>query len=210
MANLINPKCKQCRRAGEKLFLKGERCLTVKCAMTKRPYAPGNQGKNTRRGGLSEYGRQLAQKQKVKRFYGVLERQLKKYFTEAQAKKGDTRANLMIKLETRLDNVIFRLGWSKSRPAARQLVNHGHVLVNNKRVSISSYQVKKGEVITLTGRTIKSKLTENLLAALAKHETPTWLVQEKDKFEARVLGAPTGEDLGDLSPIGLIIESYSR
>ena len=184
--------------------------MTVKCAMTKRPYAPGNQGKNTRRGGLSEYGRQLAQKQKVKRFYGVLERQLKKYFRESQTKKGDTRANLMTKFEMRLDNVIFRLGWSKSRPAARQLVSHGHVLINNKRVSIPSYQVKKGEVIALTERTIKSKLTENLLAALAKQETPTWLVQEKDKFEAKVFGAPTGEDLGDLSPIGLIIESYSR
>ena len=210
MANLIDPKCKQCRRSGEKLFLKGERCFSLKCAVAKRPYPPGMTGKNTRRGGLSEYGRQLMQKQKVKKIYGVLEKQLKKYFKEARAKKGDARENLMRTFEMRLDNVVFRLGWAKSRAAARQLVNHGHVTINGKRVSIPSCQVKKGQVIGLTERTIKSKLTENLLAALSKQATPTWLVSEKDKFEAKVLGAPTGEDLGDIAPIGLIVEFYSR
>ncbi len=178
--------------------------------MTKRPYPPGNQGKNTRRGGSSEFGRQLTQKQKIKRVYGVFERQLKKYFIEARAEKGDARENLMRRFETRLDNVIFRLGWAKSRAAARQLVNHGHVKVRGKRVSIPSYQVKKGEILTLTDRTNRSKLTENLLAALAKHETPTWLLREKDKFEAKILGAPMSEDLGDISAIGLIVEYYSR
>jgi len=210
MANLINPKCKQCRRASEKLFLKGDRCFSPKCAVSKRPYAPGNQGKNVRRGGLSEYGRQLMQKQKVKKFYGVLERQLKKYFVEAQTKKGDTRENLIRRFETRLDNVVYRLGWAKSRPAARQLVNHGHVLINNKRVSIPSYQVKKSEILALTDRTNKSKLTENLLTSLSKHQLPTWLAQEPGKLEAKILGEPTGEDLGDMNPIGLIVEYYSR
>lgn len=211
MANRIDPKCKQCRRAGEKLFLKGERCFSPKCAVAKRPYAPGAKGgKNTRRGGLSEFGRQLMQKQKVKKIYGVFEKQLKKYFTEAQAQKGDARENLIRKFETRLDNVMFRLGWAKSRAAARQLVNHGHVMINGKRVSIPSYQVRKGEVISLTDKTMKSKLTENLLASLKKYETPTWLAQELDKLEAKVLAAPTTDELGDVSSIGLIVEYYSR
>ncbi|MBU2265224.1 30S ribosomal protein S4 [Patescibacteria group bacterium] len=210
MANLISPKCKLCRRTGEKLFLKGERCFLPKCAMVKRPYPPGRAKKNVRRGGFSEFGRQLTQKQKIKKVYGVFERQLKKYFIEARAKKGDARENLMRRFETRLDNVIFRLGWAKSRAAARQLVNHGHVLINNKRVSIPSYQVKKGETITLTERTKKSKLIENLLISLKKYQAPTWLGQEPDELKARVLGVPAGEDLGDISAIGLIVEYYSR
>lgn len=210
MANFIDPKCKQCRRVGEKLFLKGERCLSTKCAMIKRPYAPGKQKVNTRRGGLSEFGRQLMQKQKIKKTYGVFEKQFKKYFSEAQAKKGDVRENLMRKFEMRLDNVIFRLGWARSRPAARQLVNHGHILINGRRVSIPSYQVKKGECISLTDRTIKSKLTENLAVLLKKYEAPTWLTLEKDKLTAKVIGEPTVDDLGDIIPIGLIVEFYSR
>ena len=135
---------------------------------------------------------------------------MKKYFVESRAKKGDARENLMRRLETRLDNVIFRLGWSKSRPAARQLVNHGHVLINGKRVSIPSYEVRKGEVIALTDRTNKSKLVENLLASLAKYQSPSWLAQEPEKIEAKILGEPAGEDLGDVSSIGLIVEFYSR
>jgi len=210
MATLINPKCKQCRRTGEKLFLKGDRCFSTKCAVTKRPYAPGRQRKNARRGGLSEFGRQLMQKQKIKKVYGVLERQLKKYFIEARAQKGDARENLLRKFEIRLDNVVFRLGWAKSRPAARQLVNHGHVLINGKRVSIPSYQVKKGEVISLTDKTNKSKLTEDLLVSLKKYAAPTWLAPETEKLQAKVLGDPAGDELGDISPISLIVEFYSR
>ena len=210
MANLIDPKCKQCRRTGEKLFLKGDRCFSTKCAVTKRPYAPGRQGKNARRGGFSEFGRQLMQKQKIKKVYRILERQLKKYFIEAQAQKGDARENLLRKFEIRLDNVVFRLGWAKSRPAARQLVNHGHVLINGKRVSIPSYQVKKGEVISLTDKTNKSKLTEDLLVSLKKYAAPTWLAPETEKLQAKVLGDPAGDELGEISPISLIVEFYSR
>lgn len=192
--------------------MKGERCFSPKCAVAKRPYAPGakGSGKNTRRGGLSEFGRQLMQKQKVKKIYGVFEKQLKKYFKEAQAQKGDARENLIRKFEMRLDNVMFRLGWAKSRAAARQLVNHGHVAINGKRVSIPSYQVRKGESISLTEKTMKSKLTENLLASLKKYEAPTWLAQEQNKLEAKVLAAPTADELGDVSSIGLIVEYYSR
>jgi len=211
MARLIDPKCRQCRRSGEKLFLKGDRCFLPKCAMVKRAYPPGAQGnKKTRRGGNSEYGRQLAQKQKVKKIYGIFERQLKNYFDEAQAQKGDTRENLIMKLESRLDNVIFRLGWMKSRSAARQLVNHGHVLVNNRPVDVPSFRVKKGDVITLKERISKSKLVENLLESLKKYESPVWLAQEKGSFEAKVLSLPEGEDLGDVSSLGLIVEFYSR
>lgn len=210
MATRIGPKCKQCRRASEKLFLKGERCFLPKCSMVKRPYPPGMTGKNTRRGGLSEYGRQLMQKQKIKKVYGIFEKQLKKYFKEARSRQGDTREILMRKFEKRLDNVIFRLGWSRSRAAARQMVNHGHVAINGKRVSIPSYAVKKNQVIGLTDRANKSKLTENLLAFLKKYEPPTWLFQEPDKIEAKVLGEPGVEDMGDITPIGLIVEFYSR
>jgi len=210
MARLTGPKCRQCRRAGEKLFLKGERCFLPKCAMVKRAYPPGAQGNKKRRGGASEYGRQLAQKQKVKKVYGIFERQLGKYFDEAQAQKGDTRENLIKKLETRLDNVVFRLGWMKSRSAARQLVNHGHVLVNNRCVNVPSYQVKKGDVISIKEKTKKSKITENLVASLKKYEAPAWLLQEKEILEAKVLGLPEGEDLGDVSSLGLIVEFYSR
>ena len=182
-----------------------------KCAIVKRAYPPGAQGnKKARRGGNSEYGRQLAQKQKVKKIYGIFERQLKNYFDEAQTQKGDTRENLITKLETRLDNVIFRLGWMKSRSAARQLVNHGHVLVNNRPVDVPSFRVKKGDVISLKEKINKSKLVENLVTSLNKYEPPVWLAQEKGVLVARVLGLPEGEDLGDVSSLGLIVEFYSR
>jgi len=179
--------------------------------MVKRAYPPGAQGnKKTRRGGNSEYGRQLAQKQKVKKIYGIFEQQLKNYFDEARAQKGDTRENLIKKLESRLDNVIFKLGWMKSRSAARQLVNHGHVLVNNRPVDVPSFRVKKGDKIALKEKINKSKLIEGLMESLKKYETPVWLAQEKDVLEAKVLDLPEGADLGDISALGLIVEFYSR
>ncbi|MEK7160901.1 MAG: 30S ribosomal protein S4, partial [Patescibacteria group bacterium] len=137
-------------------------------------------------------------------------RQLKKYFREAQSQKGDVRESLKQRLETRLDNVIFRLGWSRSRAAARQLVNHGHVLVNGHRLSIPSYQVKKSDVILLHAKIKKSKLAEDLASILKKHEAPSWLLMDKENLEAKVLGWPEGEDLGDIAVLGLIVESYSR
>ena len=178
--------------------------------MVKRPYPPGIHGKTGRRGGLSEYGRQLKAKQRVKKTYGILERQIRKYFEEAHAQKGDTRENLMRKLELRLDNVVYRLNWMKSRASARQLVNHGKILVNGKRVDIPSFQVKTGMTITLNERIKKSRLMENLATSLKKYEPPKWLALDKEKMEAKVWGAPDADDLGDLSPIGMIVEFYSR
>jgi small subunit ribosomal protein S4 len=209
MARLTNAKCRQCRQIGEKLFLRGERCFGQKCAMVKRPYPVGVHGKAHRRA-PSEFGRQLIEKKRVKIIYGILERQLKKYFIEAKSKKGDTRENLIRRLEMRLDNCIFKLAFAKSRSAARQLVNHGHVLVNGKRVSIPSYQVKIGDVISLKEKIMKSKLTDDLINGLKKHEAPKWFLLDREKAEAKVLEAPGVDDLGDLAPISMIIESYSR
>ena len=182
--------------------------------MVKRAYPPGVQGrrasgKKHRRAG-SEYGQQLVQKQFIKRMYGVMERQLRKYFNESLFQKGDTRENLIRRLEMRLDNVIFRLGLAKSRASARQMASHGLVLVNGKRVTIPSYQVKAGEVITLKEKTKKSKLTENLAVVLKKYESPSWLFLDKEKIEGKVLSPPGLDDLGDLAPLSLIIQFYSR
>jgi len=207
---MINPKCKKCRRAGEKLFLKGDRCFSPKCAMVKRPNPPGIHGKAKRRGGASEFGKQLAEKQRMKRIYGISERQFKKYVKEAMVAQGDTREILLRKLEMRLDNVVFRLGLARSRTMARQLVNHGHILVNGKRVSIPSYQVKKDQVISVNAKIKESNLMKDLAAILKKYETPSWLSLEKEKIEGKILGIPAADDLGDLNPAGLVAEFYSR
>lgn len=210
MAASINAKCRKCRAAGEKLFLKGERCFTTKCSIVKRAYPPGVRGKRGSRRNISEFGRQLLEKQRVKKIYGILERQLKRYFKNSQSQKGDARENLMRKLEMRLDNVVFRLGWVKSRSAARQLVNHGHILINGKRSNIPSCEVRPGDVISLRDKVRQSKLFENLAAILKKYEAPKWLAQDKEKIEAKVLSVPGGDDLGELASVGLIVEFYSR
>jgi small subunit ribosomal protein S4 len=207
---MMDPKCKLCRRAGDKLFLKGDRCFSPKCAMVKRPNPPGIHGKAKRRGGASEFGKQLAEKQKLKRMYGISERQFKKYVKEAMAKKGDTREILLRTLEMRLDNVVFRLGLARSRTMARQLVNHGHILINGKRVSIPSYQTKKDQVITLNAKIRQSNLMKDLSVVLKKYETPVWMSLEKDSIEGKILNVPSADDLGDLNPAGIIVEFYSR
>ncbi len=205
-----NAVCQKCRRAGEKLFLKGDRCFSAKCAMVKRPNPPGIHGGAKRRGGASEYGRQLAEKQRIKRMYGIRERQFKNYVKAGVASKGDTRENLMQKLEARLDNVVFRLGWAKSRALARQLVNHGHILINGKRVSIPSYLVKKDEIISLGPRIKKSNLMKDLAELLKKYQAPSWLSLDKEKMEAKVQSIPAADELGDLNKIGMVVEFYSR
>jgi len=210
---MLNPSCKKCRRAGEKLFLKGDRCFSQKCAMVKRPDPPGIHGKGSkrkRRGGISEFGKQLAEKQRLKRIYGISERQFKKYVKEAMTAKGDTREILMRRLEMRLDNILFRLGWARSRTMARQLVSHGHILINEKRVSIPSYQVKKDQVISLGPKIRQSNLMKDLSTLLKRFEAPVWLASDKDKIEAKVLNQPTADDLGDLNIAGLVAEFYSR
>lgn len=206
---MTNAKCKQCRRAGEKLFLKGERCLTPKCPMIKKPYPPGVHGRSRRRG-LSEYGQQLKEKQKIKRTYGILERQFKRYIKLASQQKGDSRENLMRLLETRLDNTVFRLGFAKSRSQARQIVSHRQVMINKKTVNIPSYQVKAGQTITLRDKIKKSTLFENLKASLKNYQLPAWLSLDKQKLQGKVLNLPSVNDFGDLGPLGTILEYYSR
>ena len=201
--------CKKCRRAGEKLLLKGERCFSQKCAMVKRPYKPGVHGKaRTRK--LSEYGRQLAEKQKVRFMYGVSEKQFKNYVKAVSEQKGDKGELLLGKLENRLDNVVFRLGWVKSRIAARQLVNHGHILVNKRKVDIPSYQVKKGDQIGIKDKSKKSNLFKDLNIILKKYETASWLSLDKENIIGQVIGQPRIEDIGKIGEIGMIIEYYSR
>ncbi len=212
MGRNLNPKCKQCRRLGEKLFLKGERCYTAKCAQLRRPYAPGVRGKSRGRGrGLSEYGKQLAEKQKVKKIYGLLEKQFKNYVLEAITAKGDSRDNLISKLETRLDNTIFRLGLAKSRETARQLVNHGLVKVNGRRVDIPSYQVKIKDKIELKDKLLKSPSFANLKITLQKQQLPSWIKLNPEKPQAEIVGKPMVGDLTDnVKNLGMVIEYYSR
>jgi len=208
MAKILR-RCKICRRLGQKLFLKGERCYSQKCAMIKRPYAPGLHGKTTRRM-LSEYGRQLREKQKVRHTYGLSESQFKKYVQEAAQERGDKGQILLQRLEHRLDNVVYRLGWAPSRRAARQIVNHGHILVNGEKVNIPSYEVEKGDVIKLKEKSQKSKMFEHLPTILKKYQTPSWLSLDKKKLEGKVIGEPTPEDIGQVADTAAVIEFYSR
>ncbi len=206
---MIDSKCKKCRRAGQKLFLKGERCFSQKCAMIRKPYIPGLHGKS-RRKGISEYGQQLIEKQKVRHIYGVSEVQFKNYFKEIVGQRGNKEELLVNKLESRLDNVVFRLGWAQSRNLARQIVNHGHILVNQRKVNIPSCQVKKGNIIQIKEKSKKLSLFRDLKINLKKYETPAWLSLDKQKLEGEIIDQPKVADLGKIGQIGMIIEYYSR
>lgn len=206
---IINSKCKKCRRAGQKLFLKGERCYSQKCAMIRRPYAPGVHGKSFRRR-MSEYGQQLAEKQKVRYVYGISEHQFKRYFKEIVGQKGDKEYLFVKKLENRLDNVVFRFGWAQSRRLARQIVNHGHILVNKRKVDIPSYQVKKGDIIKIKEKSKKLALFQNIEAFLKKYEVPEWLSLDKQKIEGEIKDQPKIDNLRGVGEISMIIEYYSR
>ncbi len=206
---IINLKCKKCRRAGQKLFLKGERCYSQKCAMIRRPYAPGVHGKSFRRR-MSEYGQQLAEKQKVRYVYGISEHQFKRYFKEIVGQKGDKEYLFVKKLENRLDNVVFRFGWAQSRRLARQIVNHGHILVNKRKVDIPSYQVKKGDIIKIKEKSKKLALFQNIEAFLKKYEVPEWLSLDKQKIEGEIKDQPKIDNLRGVGEISMIIEYYSR
>ena len=188
MGKSLEPKCKQCRRAGEKLMLKGERCSSPKCAMVKRNYIPGFHGPK-RRGMArkSDYGIQLNEKQKAKKQYGLLEKQFKLTFDKAIKKAGDAGENLFILLEERFDNVIYRLGFASSRREARQLVTHNHFKINGKKVNIPSYQVKEGDEIELRAKSSANKKFKNLAEELKKTEAPGWLNLNKKELKAKVL-----------------------
>ncbi len=205
---MISLQCKKCRRAGQKLFLKGERCFTPKCSIVKRPYPPGMHGK--RRSSVSEYGRQLREKQRIKNMYGVLERQFRNYVLDVRDKTGDKRELLYKKLERRFDNVIYRLGLAKSRRQARQKINHNHFQVNGKRMNIPSYEVKAGDIIKLKEKSKASPLYSGLAEYLKKYQFPSWLSLDANKMEAKVLSDVSADDLSDLPSFGMIIEFYSR
>ena len=208
MARYTGAVCRLCRREGEKLFLKGDRCYTGKCSVGKRAYPPGQHGQG--RSKASEFGIQTREKQKVKRYYGLLERQFRGYFDAAAKQQGKAGENLLSILESRLDNVVYRLGVGASRAEARQLVRHGHFLVDGKRVDIPSFLVKPGMVITIKESSRQlSKVKENLEAA-ASRTTPKWLELDGNNFAAKVVAVPTKADI-DL-PIAehLIVELYSK
>lgn len=196
--NMSKATCKKCRRAGQKLFLKGERCFTSKCEIVKKPYPPGVHGK--RRRIVSEYGAQLTEKQKICQIYNIREKQFKRHLGEASKEKGIIGDNLLKKLETRLDNVVFRLGLAESRRKARQLVNHRHISVNNKKVGIPSFQVQPKDVIKIK----KSK------AVLKKHKPPDWLSLDKDRLGGKVISWPKKENINIPVDIQMVIEYYSR
>jgi len=205
MAKSTNPDCKQCRREGCKLFLKGERCLT-KCSFDKRPVAPGQHGAGRKK--ISEYGIQLREKQKVRKAYGMLEKQFRNYYEKAAAGKESTGFALLKMLELRLDNVVYRVGLGVSRAEARQIVNHGHITVNGKKVNIPSYQVKAGDVIAVK----ESKQALEMFASLKglKVNTPKWLEFDTNSLTGKVLALPEREDIDLNIQEHLIVEYYSR
>ncbi|MEW6622270.1 MAG: 30S ribosomal protein S4 [Bacillota bacterium] len=208
MARYKESVCRLCRREGIKLFLKGDRCYTDKCAVGRRAYAPGQHGQRKKK--ISEYGIQLREKQKARRFYGILERQFSNYFVKADRQKGITGENLLRLLERRLDNVVYRLGLAGSRPEARQLVLHGHFTVNGQKVNIPSFLVKVGDEIAVKD---KSKNSEKFkeIAEAAMHKTPpAWLETDKDNLRGRVIAMPNREDIDVPLEEHLIVELYSR
>jgi len=209
---MLNSKCKICRRLGQKLFLKGERCLTPKCPMVKRPYPPGQKRKR-RISPLSEYGKELREKQKLKNWYNLRETQLRKYIKEVLKKRGkveDPATFLIKKLESRLDNVIFRLGFARSRAQAKELISHGYFLVNEKKVNIPSYRVKKGERISFLPQKRKKKIFQDFPSILKKHQPPSWLELDINKLEGKITGEPSSEEVALPIEIPAIFEFYSR
>jgi small subunit ribosomal protein S4 len=200
--------CRLCRKEGVKLFLKGDRCYTDKCAISKRAYAPGQHGQ--RRKKLSEYGLQLREKQKARRFYGVLEKQFRNYFVKADRQKGITGENLLRLLERRLDNVVYRLGLASSRPEARQIVRHGHVTINGKKANIPSMLVKIGDEIAIIEKSKSSPKFKEIAEAAVHKTPPAWLEVDKENLRGRVLAMPNREDIDVPIEEHLIVELYSR
>ncbi len=209
MARYTGPVCRLCRREGMKLFLKGERCYTGKCAIDRRAYAPGQHGQ-ARAKKPTEYGLQLREKQKARRLYGVMEKQFRSYFDEAARRKGVTGENLLVLLERRLDNVVFHLGFASSRPEARQLVNHGHFTVNGHKVDIASYSVRSGEVIAVKEGSKSSPRMKQLLENLGSRTVPGWLSLDANAAAGTVVALPTREDIQLPIQEHLIVEKYSR
>lgn len=209
MAKYNGPVCKLCRREGEKLFLKGERCLTNKCSVEKKAYPPGQHGKN-RRIKLSDYGTQLREKQKVKRYYGLLESQFRLTFERANSKKGITGENMLKMLESRLDNVVFRLGLASSRRQARQLVRHRHFTVNGDLVDIPSYEVRPNDVIGVVEKSRKMPAIHEAMRRVREGQRMPWLQLDKAKMEGSLLEEPNRADIPVTFNENLVVELYSK
>jgi len=210
MSRYTEAKCKLCRRAGKKLFIKGERCSSPKCALNKKPYAPGQHGKKG--SGLTQYGKQLAQKQIAKRVYGTWEKQFKTYFQKAESQEGKLADMIVAQLESRLDNMVYRLGYATSRSQARQLVCHGFFLVNGKTVNIPSYELKKGDEISFrdskVGKTYVKEVKERLTNK--KSDMVAWLHMDNKTLKGKVMSIPTEDDIRLEADLKAIIEFYSR
>ncbi len=213
MARYNGPVCKLCRREGEKLFLKGARCFSPKCAFERRPYPPGQHGHDSqfRRSRASDYSFQLREKQKVRRIYGVLERQFRRYYAEALRRPGMTGTNLLAILETRLDNVVYRLGFAESRPQARQLVTHGHFNVNGRRTDVPSVLLRPGDAITVREGSRKRPFFQSINDVLAdRPPVPEWLALDANTLSGSVVRMPEREEIETSVNEQLIVEYYSR
>ena len=208
MARYTEAVCRMCRREGQKLFLKGDRCYTQKCAMECRAYAPGMHGQN--RSKTSEYGQQLREKQKAKRYYGLLENQFRNYFELAERRPGQTGENLLAILESRLDNVVYRLGFAMSRAEARQLVSHGHFTVNGRKVNIPSFLVKPGMVVSLKDSSKSLEKIKANVEANAFRQPPKWREYDANNMIAKVTAVPAREDIDLPIEEHLIVELYSK
>ena len=211
MSRYIDSVCKLCRREGTKLFLKGSRCLTEKCAVEKRAYAPGQHGQSTgRRRKASQYSRQLREKQKVKRMYGLTERQFRNTFERITREPGVTGANLLVALELRLDNVVYRMGFAPSRKAARQLVGHGHLQVNGRRVDVPSYRVQPGDEVRVAPASKDLDVVAVALDLASKGQTVSWLAVDRDARTGRITERPTRDTIPVAAEEQLIVELYSK
>lgn len=211
MARYIGPVCRLCRREGEKLFLKGERCFSPKCAVERRNQPPGQHGQSrTFRRKVSDYGVQLREKQKARRIYGVLERQFRRYYADAARRSGVTGAVLLQYLESRLDNVVYRLGFASSRKQARQLIAHGHFMVNGRKVSVPSYQVKAGDAVTVAEGSKKSPYFAELGKELKAQRAPAWLSLDSRNLSGGILNLPSRDQIDTPLKEQLIVEYYSR
>ncbi len=209
MARYTDSSCRLCRREGLKLFLKGDRCYSEKCAFERRGYAPGQHGQSHKKQ-ASDYGVQLREKQKLKRMYRLLEKQFRGYFEKADQLKGITGTNLLVLLERRMDNMVFRMGFSNSRDEARQLVTHGHFLVNNKPVNIPSYLLKAGDVITVKEGSRKITRILEAMETVTRRGVPQWLALDKENFNASIKMLPVREDLAMPVQEQLVVELYSK
>ena len=208
MARYTDAVCRLCRRESQKLFLKGDRCYTDKCAADRRPYPPGQHGQG--RAKTSEYGLQLREKQKARRYYGILESQFRGYFELASRKKGKTGENLLAILESRLDNVVYRLGFAMSRAEARQLVLHGHFQVNGRKVNIPSFLVKPGMIIALKDKSRSLDKFKSVIEANAFRQPPKWLDYDANALVAKVITLPSRDDIDMPIEEQLIVEHYSK